>query len=431
VFGYYQGSFLESLDVDASPYPVFNYGPIGSNDYKISRTRQVSDELQLQGKALDRRLDYIFGAYYSHSRLTDYNPQYVFDFSPVSPGGLYTLDALTRETSKAVFAQGTYDLGAIGLDKFAVTAGFRYTWVDVALDQLPQSVYLGTGDAHLATTFSKPSWQFGLDYKPTGALMLYIVQRGSWRSGGFSDSTAPLPGTANVGGAAFLPETVKDVEAGVKYNGRLASMPMRLTVSGFYQWINNVQRELAVTGPSGATGALTVNVPEAQVKGVEFDAQIRPARLLTIGGLFTYVDARYTDPYITLAELPGQTAKVGPYADTPAVSGTGYVRVDLPLDPGLGEIALRGDIYAQTHTFFSSFNDSLNPDTRLPGYKLVNARVDWSHMFGSKFSAAAYVNNLTNQVYYTGGLANGFLLGINVANVGAPRTYGVEVKVEF
>lgn len=432
VFGFYDGKYGESLDVDASPYPVFNYGPIGSNGAKVSRSRQVSEELQIQGKAFDRALDYIVGGYYSHTRLNNQNPQFAFDFSPLAPGGYYPLDSVARDTSKAVFAQGTYDLSVVGLNGLSVTGGLRYTWVDVELDQLPGSIYynLPGGVRHRSGTFKKPSWQIGFDYKPSGELMLYVVHRGSWRTGGFSDSSAPLPGNANVGGSGFDPETVKDVELGVKYNGYLAGMPTRINAAGFYQWIKSVQRELAVS-QGGATGALTVNVPEAQVRGFEFDAQIKPARAVTIGGQLTYVNAKYSKPQIVLAVSPGAPVAAGPYADTPEVSAAAYVQVQVPLDEALGRVSVRGDVYYQTHTFFSSFNGSLNPDTRLPAYTLVNARIDWEHMFGSRFSASAYANNITKEKYYTGGLANGFLLGTNVANVGAPRTYGVEVKVEF
>ena len=76
-------------------------------------------------------------------------------------------------------------------------------------------------------------------------------------------------------------------------------------------------------------------------------------------------------------------------------------------------------------------NDTLIPGTDIAGYRLVNGRLAWSDVLGSKITAAAYVRNLFNQRYYTGGNGTGLSAGFNSAYPGVPRMYGLEVSVGF
>ena len=49
----------------------------------------------------------------------------------------------------------------------------------------------------------------------------------------------------------------------------------------------------------------------------------------------------------------------------------------------------------------------------------------------SKVSAAVYVKNLTDRLYYVSGYALGASAGVNTAYPGAPRTVAAEVSVKF
>ena len=67
----------------------------------------------------------------------------------------------------------------------------------------------------------------------------------------------------------------------------------------------------------------------------------------------------------------------------------------------------------------------------MPKYTLVNARLEWSNMFDSGVTAAVYGRNLTNKLYYQGGLPSGLNSATNPAVYGMPRTYGVSLRVDF
>jgi iron complex outermembrane recepter protein len=58
-------------------------------------------------------------------------------------------------------------------------------------------------------------------------------------------------------------------------------------------------------------------------------------------------------------------------------------------------------------------------------------RYDWNQVFGSKLSVGAFVKNLTDRQYYTGGFALTASLGVNGVSVGTPRMSGAEVSYSF
>ena len=61
----------------------------------------------------------------------------------------------------------------------------------------------------------------------------------------------------------------------------------------------------------------------------------------------------------------------------------------------------------------------------------MNLRAEWSEIFGSQVSAAAFVSNLTKEKYYIGGIAIGQIGGTNATIPGAPRSYGFELLAKF
>jgi iron complex outermembrane recepter protein len=96
-----------------------------------------------------------------------------------------------------------------------------------------------------------------------------------------------------------------------------------------------------------------------------------------------------------------------------------------------GELALRGDVYAQSEFFYSNMANTIFPLTEIDGYTLVNARLEWNGIRGSKISAAAYVQNLTEEEYAVGGFALGAVTGSNGVLLGTPQMFGAEVTLKF
>ena len=413
----------DPIDYDGSPYPIFQNGGTDTNPIgEFMATRQYSDELQLQGKALDNALNYVIGGYYAYEYDTIITGELsAFSLPPVYPGSGYAINFGTADRTYAVFAQSTYNLGA----GFSLTGGARYSWDNISASQLPGSIYFGADAERL--TNSKPSFTGSLDYKLTPELLLYVTARSSWRSGGFNFASPPIPTTAAGGGNEFLAESDHDVEVGAKFSGRLFNMPVVLNVDGFNQWTDNVQR-VAYAIVDGNNSSFTANVPKAEVTGFEMSGQIKPISSLEFGGSLVYTDARYTENEVTLF---GQSVFYGPYSDTPRWSGTLYGQVSQAMPGKEGTLALRVDGYTQSMFYFSNLNATTNPGSGLPSYTLLNARVTWSDIMGTKLTAAAYGRNLTDREYFTGGDPTGTDLGVNTAFPGQRRVFGVELRYKF
>jgi iron complex outermembrane recepter protein len=413
ILGYNKIFSRENSDIEGSPYQflLVGGGPGDRNQGYSFGTKQMSDELQLTGNV--GALKYIVGAFISKEKTYNRIPLAVTPDLGAAFLGPY--DFTVTDKSKALYAQLTYGI----TDGLNLTGGFRYTWEDVDLTHGSDSLLNILNAGTHSRKDSKPSWLVGVDYKITDDLMIYFNHRGSWRTGGFNGtSAASFPNAPT-----FEPETTYDFEAGLKYSGVLGSMPTRLNLAIYDQYIKNVQR-----APYLNISALAGNVNKARVSGAEVDGNITLVHGLQLGGSFTYTKARFTDPRATVA---GANFIFGPYADAPKMSGSAYFRASTELSGGQGELALRSEIYAQSHFFYSNLNNTIVPNARIQGYALVNARAEWNGILGSHVDASIYASNLTGKKYEVGGFPLGAVVGANSTLPGAPRTYGIELGFKF
>jgi len=384
----------------------------------------ISEEIQLQGETSDGKFNYIFGFYYQDYQVDTLWPQTYFEVSALT-------DAfrITNE-SRAIYAQGTYDLSDLVTDGLKFTTGVRYTWEDVEISQLAKSTYK-FGSPDQSETFKEPSYEIGLEYQATDELLSYLKTRGSFRSGGFNGAAPPVDTNALAGGNKFDSETVTDVELGLKFRGDLAAMPTTFNIAFYKQWIDDVQR-VEFPDPDGPGGlasiAVTANVPEMVVQGFELEASILATQWLELGVSYAYTDAEFTDGNIVLF---GNPYSYGPVGDTPENSSSLYFVVDIPVSDDIGTIALRADYYSQSEQYFSNAAGSIAPRTKLSSYDLLNARLSWSNMFGSGLSTALFGKNITDEEYFAGGMTLAAALGHNAAAVGEPRTYGIEFSFQY
>jgi iron complex outermembrane receptor protein len=417
-----------------APYLVFTSENLATGERgNHVEALTFSDELQLQGKTLDRALTYIIGAYYQSEDTKTLFPQVYFDLSPLGPPSNVDNHFEIKDRSPALFAQGTYDFTSLGLKGLSFTGGFRYTWETTDITQLSGSVFLSdpAQAAYQSTRYSNPGWTLGLSYQATDELMLYVEGRRSWRAGGFNGTAPPfVSGIASITNL-FKPESTIDAEIGAKYSGSVLDHPLRFNLALYDQWIDNVQRAEFPVPPGRAQSiAYTVNVPKAEVSGVELDAAFKPISWLEIGVTGDLTDARFLSGH-DQAVVFGTLYTFGPYADAPKATGSVYANVLLPAPSDWGSMNFRADLFAQKYMYFSNNNDSITPNTRIPGYALLNLRYDWKDLFGSKLSVAGYVRNVTDKEYYTGGFALTASLGVNSVAIGTPRMFGAEINYSF
>jgi iron complex outermembrane recepter protein len=132
---------------------------------------------------------------------------------------------------------------------------------------------------------------------------------------------------------------------------------------------------------------------------------------------------------------------LGPYGDAPRNTGSLYLRVAHDLPNSLGQLVVRQDIYSQSYFYYTNLAGSVNvppngigpldPNTKIGGYALLSARVEWNHIAGSKVHAAAYVKNMLNKQYEVGGIGLGAAVGVDSVILGTPRMAALEVGIKF
>lgn len=413
IFGYNDSYLIERTDISGAPYEFLRVadGPGTKGEGYNFGNEHWSNEVQIAGEF--NRFNIIAGAFYSTEDAYTYTP---ISITPDLGGGFVgAFDFTLFDRSKALYAQASYAV----TDRLNFSAGFRYTWEHVRIEQTPGpgSLLGASNDGNRRDR--KPSWLVGVDYRVTPDLMVYFNHRGSWRTGGFNGTSG-----ANFPEAApFKPETTYDFEAGAKFSGYIGSVRSRVNLALYDQHIKDVQRTTYFN-----IAALASNVNSARVTGAEVDASFDLVRWLQVGGAFSYSDARYDDPKATVV---GAEFIFGPYGDAPKLSGSAYFRAFTKLAANKGELVLRGDGYGQSHFYYSSLGNTITPNTRIKGYGLFNLRGEWNAILGSKVGAAVYVKNLTQKHYEVGGFPLSPVTGSTGTLPGVPRTYGVEIGVAF
>lgn len=413
----------------------------------------ITDEFQVLGDM--GRLNWIAGAFYSKDRPTGTNVNFPQQFSFIDLYGSsvnYSTSHYTN-SSFALFAQAGFKI----TDKLTANAGLRYTWDKVkacagnslagalseqqCADQAALNLPDGTGIVKNKGDYA--TWTLGMDYQATDDLFLYITSRRGIR--GVNVNT-PLFETAfttgGIGaclGGANCPdlrpyqkvkqEQVTDVELGMKLNWRAGDMKGRFNVSAFQtkykdalQFFNVRPLGIPPTAPDQPTRtSLAINASDATVRGIEAELVIEPTRWLSFSFGGAYVDQKVNDvkPFGPLTLTKDQVT-----LPTPKFSGTAAMRAVLPVRPMNGELAFNADLY-HTSAYDAQFGE------QLPGYDIVNSRLEWSNIGGGGLSIAAYVRNLFDKEYAIGPAVLLQSFPANTVYFGDPRTYGLQLTYRF
>jgi iron complex outermembrane receptor protein len=433
IFGFVSSQSVDAFDLDGTPYGIYTFVAPNGTGFNYKR-KQFSEELQWSGELLNKSLNYVAGLYAAGEQKKTFSHFGVFDLLPLAPSS--PTERFYKSTDKqwAEYVQSNYNLGELtGLSSLTINAGFRWTHDEYELEQ-----FSGMGGGRLnglnygapkeSVSAGKPSWSVGLDYQPNEALLLYVAQRGSWRTGGISGEAPPILATIDRGGNVYLPETTTDVEVGAKFRGDLFGIPVTLNAAAYDQRVKNVQRVIYFAIAGNLTG-LTANIPEAEISGFELEAVGNLTKWLQLGFNVADTDARYTNGHVEFTAF-NVTANYGPYADTPKWTGTAFAQLHSTFEH-VGEAVFRADVYAQNYFYFSNLGSTANPGVKIPGYALANLRFELNKVRDSQFSVSAFAKNVLNRTYYTGGLATGNSAGENLVNVGEPRMFGVELHYAF
>jgi iron complex outermembrane receptor protein len=418
IVSYSEFRFKYAYDYDATPFPL---GGQSSTHFPTVSANAFTEELQLQGSALQKALSYTAGFYYD--RETQGGMAGIEGYTTVPfILALPPLEVLEAggDTSRAIYGQATYDVGASipALHGLSLTGGLRYTWEASASWAL---LLIGPPATGGSASFAYPSYTFDVDYQIGTVAHAYVAVRDAYKSGGVNGQ-APDDSPLHT----FAPEKLADVEVGVKSQFELGTVPVRLNVDVYNGDYTNIQR----TAPAfinGLVGNLNQNAAAGVVRGVEFNGAIVPIEGLTLTASYSHIYSAYTK----LANAEVATVLQGaPFPYTPANKYSLTAVYERPLPDDIGALSLSANYTDQSSFSTAQLNNAFLKS--LPGYGLLNLGADLKNIKGTHVDLGVFVSNVTNKVYATGDqdLYN-TPVGTLTLTYGDPRLYGVRLRYRF
>lgn len=408
--------------------------------------RQFSQELQINGDAFGKRLQWIGGLYYFREHGLDVTELNVLRGIPGIGSALSVTRSLATNKSVGAFAQATFAL----TDQVRLTGGVRYTsdTREITRAAYAQDVFTGMRLActldpatitHPATCSSDPEqvkahfvpFTVGVDYKPAPALLLYAKFSRGFRSGGFP---SPAGGTA-ASYAPFGPEKLSMTEVGLKSD--LIDRHLQFNIAGYYSNYSNIQQSVTQPGLAGQPPYVQVgNFGNARIFGFEasLNAHVSDFRLVAnVGALSAkYTAGPYKDGQPATALGAGVIADT-PYQLTPKFTasvnaGYGHQIADI------GRFDVHVDYSYQSRIYYAPLSvadPASHSFESIGGYGLLGAGASLK-LDNPDVTISVWGRNLTNKQYLSSlvdfvGAGFGAVTGF----VGDPRTYGGTVAVRF
>ncbi|GFE79876.1 TonB-dependent receptor [Steroidobacter agaridevorans] len=440
IAGYRDFETYSEYDIDASAIP----GILTS--MQTATLQHASYELQLLGSAFDNRFDWVTGLYWYNEDGVQNSPGDVL--VGVNPNNPFMQLGAVDNSSYSFFAQGIYRL----TPELSLTAGVRWNYDEKEMtlsSKTPAACSLrdpNTGallpadrcSVTLSDSFSQPTGTLSLDYKVRDDVLLYAASRLGYRSGGFN-----LRATTPVEYAPFDPETVIDLELGIKADWFVGDWRMRSNVAAYNQWYDDIQRTVGVTNPIGVPGSAIQNAAKANVFGIEVEQTIAPTDNLSLQLNYAYTKPEYDD---WVDPFTGDDLTDTPFHFTPEHAAAASLTYTVPMQ-GAGELRFSASASYRSHVWINSLQTiqairrtpaSVLPFMQQDAYTLLDLSAGWTGVMGSSFDISAYVKNVADKEYSLGGIqlyesARPDIrpFGIVTKAYGEPRTYGVELRYNF
>lgn len=282
------------LDLDGTALPV-------AQTERNTSYHGYSQEIQLAGKELDEKLNYVIGAFYFNEKAETLGPQSFF-----GGGANYQSDYGGHTEAYALYGQADYDL----TDALTFTLGARYTHEEKDARRYLLAADASTGFVPFVVAnfdygqFSKKFENFSpaasLNYKVNDDVNVYGRYAKGYKSGGYNGETnaffqftASCPSGATELCEPYKPEKVDSFEVGVKT--RLFDRRLTFNAAAFHDIHKGLQ--VSVFEGTGAVASLVRNAAKATINGIELDADFMPIPSLVISASGSYLDPKY-DSYL-------------------------------------------------------------------------------------------------------------------------------------
>ena len=277
-------------------------------------------------------------------------------------------------------------------------------------------------------------------YRWNEHVMTYGSAARGYKAGGFNLDRVQSSTGLSSGGQGIVPvndtsfpgEFVDSFELGTKTTWAGGNLLLNATL--FHQTYEGFQLNSFL-----GTSFVVRSIPEVVSQGIDTEILWQPVKALMLQGGLTYADTRYGDtipggdfvaPTGNLFKLPGSQVSFAPYW-----SGSASVTYTMDFANAMAARFNVGAKYMSDYNTGSDLDDEKHQD----GYAVVNARVAvgpsdkrWSvefwgqNLFDKDYVQVGFDAPLQNVTPATGNAFNSFN-----AFLGAPRTYGLTLRVKY
>ena len=450
-------------DTDLTPVPAVQQSRVGDVGVPVpegvdptlalngrpTSAQQFQGELQINGAALEDRLNFVAGyfVFWENSDVVNGTAALVdtINTRQVSP---QTIDNWTW----AIFTQASYDV----TEWLEATAGLRYSEDKKGVTSQRYDCVPGDGDScsDFTLNFDESDSAIFSDWTPMASLaatvpeeylddgfvdhaMTYFTYSKGFRGGGFN--VIPVENAEGVLELQpFDPETLNSFEIGIKtlsFDRRLS-----LNIAAFFAKYDNIQvtgvRDLGDTDGDGSPNIAqeTLNAADATTRGVEIEALLNILEGMRIEGSVGLFKGVYGD-FLGINDITSEDnyQRAGEtFNRVPEMQVHMAVQHSFPVTvPGPafldGYITPRIDWYYQSKVHF--FGPEYYPGLQ-SGYNLLHARLGYSFNDGAS-QFALWGQNLTNERYLTNSVPLVTSFGVASQLYGLPRTFGAEFSHNF
>ena len=450
IAGYRELESFRMYDLDTTRFAIIDLsrpspGPFFFPIEPTTKSRFYSQEANIGGEALGKRLTWLLGAYYDKEKGLDGTINN-FRFYQTALSTPYTISFSTnkpKNTTYSFYSQNNVNLTS----KFSVTIGARYTHDDKKVTFLNRRFAPSTGlyscstitlvtanplDCAVTREVSAQAWSYlaSANWKPTSDMLVYAKTSRGFRGGGLNVRSPTAP--------PFEPETATDYEAGLKAD--FLDHRLRLNIAGYTTRYANKQESISVL--LGITPIFVIqNAATARIKGLELEATARPVEGLTLGATAGYLEGKYIT-FPAALTLDNRTVNAnGEKFGNPDWTYSLSARYERAVGPGVAGVQADW-----------SWTAGANPPARLVdpalpaslvndlvggaqfnyangrrAIGLLNLRVDYE-LPDSSVRLAVFARNALNvryQIASTSQLGTG---GIQAAYTQEPRMWGVQIR---
>jgi iron complex outermembrane recepter protein len=456
--------------------------------YPTNDQSTITEELRLQGEAMQSKLSWQTGGYLEVSNpLHPVSSLAANDLTCLNQAAQQCIDTLGFINSAAagpllgeglvvggegrtidevryrdigLYAQTTYAF----TDKLKATTGVRYTWdrtdaqgqqiaysfsaplmfapwlaptapnarcIDPSTDPATANDPVNGCKLHFGETSQKPTWVVDLDYSPFSDAMGYLKYARGYRQGGVVPE-------APAGGANYGPETVNTYEIGLKTAFHGEHLQGIFNLAAFYNDFLNQQVQVAYF-PTATPGASPTTGIESgarsRIYGAEVDSALEFSKSFRLEWSGAYLNSKLKD----LPPLP----LLPSVASTILVINTSLPGKDLPFTPryksslaGTYKLPISDTYGTVSASAIYTYTDGMLTNATSPfgviaPTNLLNLDLNWKSVMGKPFDVSLFATNVTNQLYSTYVVGYWQSFGLEGRNLGEPRVFGARLRYHW